>query len=230
MPTKVRYIIPHGRRVWLRVYWGDGCDGNYHNAMLHLHDTAEPDEQPRHEVSEFPLERWPTACEDCGQVVPAMPEGKTPMDYACGRRRETGEPNYQVFYKTLYATPNRAWIGMPTVGDAYYADWYGCAERGGNCVAGWTNCDGHHLVVHVPNPGGHVRPGHPDEGYWWDTRNRASNCTMKEDTLHRCWVVHGRPEDGNLHVDKAGLSCNAGAGSLDTGRWHGMLQNGWLTP
>ncbi len=231
MPTKIRYIVPHGNRVWLRIYWGDDCDGGVHNAMLHLYDTEIPHEYPRHELAEFPIERWPTACEDCGRPVPTMPDGKTPSDYSSGRHRDDrNAPSYQVFHKTLYATPDRSWIGMPTIGDAYYADWYGCAERGGNCVAGWTNCHGPHLIIHTPYPGGPHRAGRPDEGYWWDTNNRASNCDMPDDTQHRCWVVHGHPADGDLHIDKAGLTCNAGAGSLDNGRWHGHCHRGELTP
>jgi hypothetical protein len=51
---------------------------------------------------------------------------------------------------------------------------------------------------------------------------------MKDDNIHRCWVRHGRPEDGTLHVDKAGNTCRAGAGSIDTGKWHGFLHNGEL--
>lgn len=56
----------------------------------------------------------------------------------------------------------------------------------------------------------------------------ARNCTMPDDTTHKCWVRHGRPEDGSLHVDKNGHTCGAGAGSIDTGKWHGFLHNGEL--
>jgi hypothetical protein len=53
---------------------------------------------------------------------------------------------------------------------------------------------------------------------------------MKDDMAHFCWVRHGRPEDGNLHVDKNGQTCSAGGGSIDTGKWHGFLHNGELNP
>jgi hypothetical protein len=61
----------------------------------------------------------------------------------------------------------------------------------------------------------------------WIIDSRASNCTMPEDTEHRCWVRHGEAPD--FHVDKNGKTCNAGAGSIKCGSYHGFLQNGFLT-
>lgn len=77
--------------------------------------------------------------------------------------------------------------------------------------------DGRTLVVRLPD--------HHD----WIIDSRASNCTLPGDNEHRCWVRHGRPEDGTLHVDKNGLTCGAGAGSIQTPRWHGFLHHGALT-
>jgi hypothetical protein len=71
-----------------------------------------------------------------------------------------------------------------------------------------------HLVVVCP------------DGHWWNIDSRASNCTMKEDKTHRCWVRHGDPP--NITVDKDGATCNAGAGSIQTPGWHGFLRNGEL--
>jgi hypothetical protein len=33
-----------------------------------------------------------------------------------------------------------------------------------------------------------------------------------------------------VHVDKAGATCTAGAGSIIAGDWHGFLHNGQFTP
>lgn len=66
------------------------------------------------------------------------------------------------------------------------------------------------------------------DGHHWYIDNRASNCTKKDDDVHRCWVRHGKPEDGTLHVDKNGNTCAAGAGSIQTPSWHGFLHNGTL--
>jgi hypothetical protein len=76
----------------------------------------------------------------------------------------------------------------------------------------WTGADGLNIVC--VTPGGH-----------WHIDMRASNCTMKNDTVHRCWVRHGTVGE-KLHVDKNGLTCAAGAGSIQIGSFHGFLHNG----
>ena len=67
--------------------------------------------------------------------------------------------------------------------------------------------------------------------YTWYIDNRASNCTKPTDKEHRCWVRHGTMGD-KLTVDKNGLTCQAGAGSvyMDNKRWHGFLRKGVLAP
>lgn len=102
-------------------------------------------------------------------------------------------------------------------GDCYFADWYACGS--GHCVWGWANCTGKHLIVILP-----TKNLHP-----WDTNGRASNCTMKDEKTHRCWVVHGDPARGEIvTVDKDGHTCQAGAGSIDADGWHGKLTLGIL--
>ncbi len=53
---------------------------------------------------------------------------------------------------------------------------------------------------------------------------------MPNDRHHRCWVRTGSPEDGTLTVGKSGVTCKAGAGSIDTGTYHGMLTSGHFHP
>ena len=65
-------------------------------------------------------------------------------------------------------------------------------------------------------------------GREWDIDSRCSNCTLPDDRIHRCWVRHGEPP--NIHVDKNGHTCSAGAGSILAGDYHGFLHNGELTP
>lgn len=65
------------------------------------------------------------------------------------------------------------------------------------------------------------------DGEWWRIDSRASNCTMKDDTAHRCWVRHGTVGE-RLTVDKRGNSCKAGAGSIQTEAYHGFLEKGRL--
>lgn len=61
------------------------------------------------------------------------------------------------------------------------------------------------------------------DGHVWGIDGMANNCTMRDDTVHRCWVRRGRPEDGTLHVGKDGHTCAAGAGSIATPKFHGFL-------
>lgn len=64
----------------------------------------------------------------------------------------------------------------------------------------------------------------------------ASNCDKKDDRDHRCWIRHGTPPNITVNKDvinqpaSALTTCNAGAGSIQTSNWHGMLQNGELNP
>lgn len=83
--------------------------------------------------------------------------------------------------------------------------------------AEWDNETGPHLLVRCPNGDG-TRD--------WDIDSRASNCTLPNDRLHRCWVRHGDPP--NITVDKSGLTCSAGAGSIALPNWHGFLRGGQL--
>jgi hypothetical protein len=57
---------------------------------------------------------------------------------------------------------------------------------------------------------------------------QASNCTLPGDKKHHCWIRHG--EVPNLTVDKAGVTCAAGAGSIQAGDYHGFLRNGEFEP
>jgi len=92
-------------------------------------------------------------------------------------------------------------------GAMWYATWYRRNME-------WANEQSPHLIVRCPTD------------HDWDIDSRASNCTLPEDRLHRCWVRHGEPPD--ITVDKQGLTCSAGAGSIALPNWHGFLRNGEL--
>lgn len=72
------------------------------------------------------------------------------------------------------------------------------------------------LCLSVMTPGGE-----------WMIDSRASNCGLPRDNEHYCWVRHGVPPE--ITVDKNGLTCSAGAGSIQCGQYHGFLRNGYLT-
>lgn len=98
--------------------------------------------------------------------------------------------------------------------------------------------DGRCLVVKTPS------------GHEWIIDSRANNCDMPclhcgvpyhrhkhyepgdnhhyEDLRkHKCWIRHGEPPV--LTVDKKGVTCGAGAGSIAVPGYHGFLRNGEFT-
>jgi len=64
-------------------------------------------------------------------------------------------------------------------------------------------------------------------GGGWHVDSRASNCTLPDDDVHKCWCRHG--EVPNITVNKSGNTCSAGGGSIQIGGYHGFLTNGELT-
>jgi hypothetical protein len=79
----------------------------------------------------------------------------------------------------------------------------------------WKGPDGRSLMVKCPGGGE------------WAIDSRAANCTMPKDTQHRCWVRHGEPP--SITVDKNGLTCQAGGGSIISGNYHCFLRDGVFT-
>ena len=145
-----------------------------------------------------------------GKPADSDPRWPTKCD-RCGEAFGPSDP-YQLFHDRIYrAADGREWPlrELPT-GAVYNASWY--------ADMGWVGPDGRSLVVILPTPDRHP----------WCIDSRASNCTMKNDSVHRCWVRHGRPEDGTLHVDKNGHTCAAGAGSIGVPGYHGFLHHGAL--
>ena len=92
-------------------------------------------------------------------------------------------------------------------GAMWYASWYWKNST-------WDNETEPHLIVRCPTRRD------------WGIDSRCSNCGSPEDKLHRCWVRHGDPP--NITVDKNGLTCSAGAGSIALPDWHGFLRGGEL--
>lgn len=119
---------------------------------------------------------------------------------------------WQVFYSTVYRRMDTGdllpWSDMP-VGAVRDCEWLHGKPQ-------YCGPDGRSLECKTP-------------GGSWIIDSVANNCTMPNDLVHKCWVRHGKPEDGTLHVDKNGHTCGAGAGSIVAGNFHGFLHNGHLT-
>jgi hypothetical protein len=128
---------------------------------------------------------------------------------ACGRVFELGDA-WQVRYERMHARSD----GGPetTLRDA---------PPGAMWDAPW-------MVPHVQGPDGRCLIVRLPDGHDWTIDDEANNCTRKGDRTHQCWCRHGEPPV--LTVDKRGESCAAGAGSIQTPRWHGFLRNGRLEP
>jgi hypothetical protein len=103
--------------------------------------------------------------------------------------------------------------GKPEPGDMYWVPCTAATTEWG-CFH-WDNCDGNHLHVITPS------------GEEWDIDGQASNCTMKDDRTHRCWVRTGDPP--NVTAGKNGHTCSAGAGSIAVPGYHGFLRGGSFT-
>lgn len=220
MGIKVFWIEPTDReRQWLRRFqFGDkrtcpkggyGCDAMFEIGeadILYTKDGYIDGSSSRARVippKDDP--RWPKVCAGCGQ--PFQPEDE-----------------YQLHGKQIYVRPDtgaRFTLRDAPPGACWDAWWVHQRARGeapqpSGCGS-WIGDDGRSLVVKCP------------DGHDWSIDARASNCTLPKDDAHHCWVRHGKAEDGTLHVDKNGNTCAAGAGSIQTPKWHGFLHNGELT-
>lgn len=143
--------------------------------------------------------RWPSRCDQCG-----IEFGDDGTCQVVPHPLFTGAPDGQLY--TLREAP---------VGAMWDATWFDRAPA-------YTGPDGIALVVRTP-------------GGEWMVDSEASNCTRPGDRSHKCWIRHGDPRDPQgrrtgqpLHVDKAGDTCSAGAGSIICGTYHGFLHGGHL--
>jgi hypothetical protein len=201
---KCRLIEHVAQRASLHVDWGDDCPNHYGLGKPGSHVAVKV-------LGDGP----PDADEFAGHLDDySAPENWPDVCAYCGRpvpKDGTVKVNLSLGYRRVYNTAS----GDPEPGDMFWAPWYHGELKQHYCP--WDNCSDPrgHLMVVLPN--GHI----------WDVDGRASNCDMKEDRTHRCWVRHGDPP--NVHVYKNGHTCHAGAGSILSGNYHGFLHNGELT-
>lgn len=182
----------------MKTPWGDG----QHHATREVMRGTEKEAERASES----LERWEpfrAICEYCGADTGML----KPQSMSLGsfwKRADTGEIKRR--------------IGEFGIGAMWLADWYrrSSTPAGERALFGWDWGNQYEPPLLVATPGGE-----------WNIDSRASNCTLKTDRLHRCWIRHGTPP--NITVDKAGRSCAAGAGSIQAGSYHGFLRNGQLT-
>jgi len=135
-------------------------------------------------------------------------DARWPKACACGFQF-AADDEWQFNSNTLFRrtdTDEMMTLAVAPVGAMWNAPWLADNAR-------WRGPDGLSLIVRTP-------------GGDWTIDGKASNCTMIEDTTHKCWVRHGTPP--NLTVDKNGHTCAAGAGSILQDSYHGFLRDGFL--
>lgn len=203
-PIKIFFLEPLDvERRWLRRYRRDldhkCASGSYCNAMVDFGEGPWKSDKGWGPPHDDP--RWPVKCDTCSQPFSTDDHWQEFANciYVC---RETG------MRTTLRDAPPGACWDATWIAEDRDESMRGCAWM--------TGPDGRCLIVRCP------------DGHDWIIDSRASNCTMKDDNHHWCWVRHGKPENGTLHVDKNGKTCAAGAGSIQTPKWHGFLHNGFL--
>jgi hypothetical protein len=87
-------------------------------------------------------------------------------------------------------------------------------------MRGWCESQDDGAPLAVQTPGGS-----------WIVDEQASNCTISDDRhqdRHHCWPRRGVPPNVDVSKDY-GPTCNAGAGSIQCGNYHGFLRDGHLT-
>ncbi len=195
-------------RAWLRRFpfrsdTAGRCphpdNSGYHDAMLQIADI--PDY-----VWDPVMGGYPDAN---ARYKPPVSDPRWPTACACGYQFADTD-HYQVFTRLIYQrtdTGETLLLDDAPPGAMYDAFWL----RG---VPRYSGPDGRSLYVILP------------DGNRWCIDGVASNCTRKDDLVHKCWIRHGEPPD--LTVDKRGNTCQAGAGSILTPKFHGFLRNGFL--
>lgn len=201
-------IEPAGRAALsLRRYASDGkCSVSgigVHNASIPLFEVVQ-----RLEVVEG-FDR-PVFQHDGPHTPADLPNADWPTSCACGYVFVDADTK-QVFSDTIYRRADTAetmTLRSAPPGAMWWLTW----------MEGFFHPQLGSSPLCVMTPGGE-----------WVIDSRASNCTMPDDynqERHHCWIAHGIPPD--VTVDKNGVSCAAGAGSIQAGSYHGFLRGGYL--
>lgn len=213
--TKTYWLEPTETvAVGLRRYCHTGgsgwtCGDGYHSALAFTGEApalyVERDGRRSLDVRPATVRddpAWPRSCR-CGYVF-AEDDPWQDWQELIYRRTDTGE------HVTLRdRQPSDVGGPAPAPPGATWDAWW--------MPDAWRGPDGIALMARCPN------------GHHWTVDGRASNCTLPDDRVHKCWVRHGDPRDCRVSVDKNGVTCAAGGGSIQAGDYHGFLTNGVFT-
>jgi hypothetical protein len=237
--TKVRQV--------LRRYTRDGgecsdiSNHGFHEAPMVVLGDVEVPEMPK---DEYHVLEAGTAIVDNGMIGPIRADDpRWPIQCTCGYKFRDDDGSKRYWPQRLYRRTDNGELHTlrdAPLGAMWHVDYYNHTGPDGQCLVvripkhhDWmvdsraSNCDSPckycgrpyqgHTNATCSNPGDGQRPY--TVGSYEDIRPE-----------HRCWVRHGDAKTGNVHVDKNGITCNAGAGSIiSPDGWHGFLHNGYLT-
>lgn len=210
MPVKCFFLEPTEKVArFLRRYTSSHSNQNeqYKCSVNGYHDTWTPIENGVEgdgiTIDNYKVDqRWPKTCLHCGyEFTNEERDNWQLFSDRIYRRIDNGEE------MTLRKAPD---------GAMWYADWMIHGRALDHPDRTYIGPDGHCLVVRVV--GGHD----------WMVDAQASNCTLPDDKVHKCWCRSGDPMTGVVTVNKSCASCSAGAGSIQTSTWHGFLRDGML--
>ena len=197
---KVFYLKPTNRsRLYLRRFADGNCPLIQGDYSYHNHMVYIGDD---------------TAKKSMGDTHPHN-DTRWPTACKCGykfKNKDTWQLFSQLIYKR-HDTGEEMILKEAPVGACWNADW---RAKGKTYPSFGIGEDGR--CLYIKTLGGD-----------WCPDERASNCTLPHDSTHKCWCRSGSPEEGNLHIDKVGVTCQAGAGSIMIGSYHGFCHNGYLT-
>lgn len=232
-------VVPTAQaELWLRRYdrWGEESGAcRFHSAAVHVgrgkipFDYDELDLAGRPMMDNIPPEtydgdpRWPTVCSACGYEFTDDDPWQVLYRQLWERSLGFGHESHIGREFTLeHATEEAKTLDEVTGAEgpepwgpgAMFDAWWLPREPP------WCGLDGRALSVKLP-PDGHV----------WHVDTRASNCTRRDEPCD-CWCRHGEPPKVTVdkHPEPGQVTCAAGAGSIQTPRWHGFLRDGALVP
>lgn len=220
MSVNCKFVEKAGKRLSLRIYWGEnesahGKAYGYHQSIVFVKDF--PFIGPPPEIltgsrnpktpEEYELysddgghveikDLWKKTCDECDSVAPEP-------DFSKARPYDNESVHYQYFFNWLYAEKNSA-PRLLEPGDMFWADYFpkNLHPRG-------------HLMVCLP-------VYESSNGDIWDIMSVATNCSHpnKENDSHQCWQITGDLNElPNISVWP----------SIDWhGKYHGWLRNGQL--
>jgi hypothetical protein len=231
-PVKCFFVEgTHRTKLYLRRYRSTPREddkkcpktGYYHDARVSIGEAGEKS-TPEGYIEGVPVElyqddpRWPVKCDACGYLFNPADESDKDQIFqdSIYRRTDTGEEKGLCEWQEV---PGAMW-------DAWWVAKAGFdSGPDGKCLVvilpdgcPWTidgtahNCDS--PCVHCGRP--------------YHAHNDPKTCPIYFDSRpHKCWVRHGAPPE--LTVDKNGVTCSAGAGSIVSAKgWHGFLRGGYF--